>query len=149
MSPAEVRPTRRPTGWPTGWPAHRVGHRVGRAACRGGPASEGGAAAVVGTVLLAALVAVTLAAMMLGRVLVDHRRAAVGADLAALAGAAAVQRAADGCAAARATAARNGTVLDRCAVEGEEVRVSVRLASPSLPGRVVVLRATARAGPVQ
>jgi secretion/DNA translocation related TadE-like protein len=109
---------------------------------------ERGAAAVVGIVVVAALVVVTLAAMVLGRLLVDHRRAAAAADLAALAGAAAVQRGADPCAAVRVTAVRNGAALHRCAVEGHEVQVSVRLASPPLLGRIVVLRAVARAGPV-
>ena len=110
---------------------------------------ERGAATVVGLVLLGALAVVTLASVVLGRILVDQRRAAAAADLAALAGAAAVQRGGDGCTAARATAADNGAGLERCRVEGEEVRVTTRLPSPSLLGRVVVLRAVARAGPVR
>ena len=109
---------------------------------------ERGAATVAGLVLLAVLTVVTLASVVMGRLLVDQRRVAAGADLAALAGAAAVQRGADGCAAARATASRNGVVVERCAVEGEEVRVSATLRAPELLGREVVLRAAALAGPV-
>ena len=104
---------------------------------------------MVAVVLLGALTVVTLASVVLGRLLVDQRRAAAAADLAALAGAAAVQRGGEGCPAARATATDNGARLERCRVQGEEVRVTARVPSPPLLGRVVVLRAVARAGPVR
>ena len=100
-------------------------------------------------VLLATLTVITLASVVMGRLLVDQRRVAAAADLAALAGAAAVQHGGDPCSAARATAAVNGARLERCRVEGQEVRVTTRVPSPPLLARVLVLRAVARAGPVR
>lgn len=122
-----------------------------RAAATGsarGGRGEAGAATVVAVTLGCVLVVVTLAATALGRLLVDHRRAAMAADLAALAGAGAVQRGADGCAAAQGNADVNEAQVLTCVVRGEEVRVSVRVGSFAVLGQVVSPRAWARAGPV-
>jgi secretion/DNA translocation related TadE-like protein len=84
----------------------------------------------------------------LGGVVADQRRVASAADLAALAGAGALQDGADPCAAARSTAARNGARLGSCAVDGEVVTVRVlREAGPVL-GRTLEVSSRARAGPV-
>ena len=107
-----------------------------------------GAAAVLAVTLSAAILLCVTAAVAGGRLLVDHRRAAVAADLAALAGAAAVQHGLDGCSAAERIAARNDAVVSGCRVTGEEVLVTVRVASVRLLGRSVRPRADARAGPV-
>jgi secretion/DNA translocation related TadE-like protein len=97
--------------------------------------------------LAAVLVFVTLLAAMAGRLLVDQRRAASAADLAALAGATAVQRGAAGCPAAAATAAANGARLATCVQHADEVDVAAVIAV-KLPGRSVEVRASAHAGPV-
>lgn len=84
-----------------------------------------------------------------GGVLVAQRRVQSAADLAALAGASALQRGDDACAAAGPIAARNGAALERCAVDGQELLVTLSLAGPRALGRSVDVRASARAGPAQ
>jgi secretion/DNA translocation related TadE-like protein len=109
---------------------------------------EAGLAAPAVVTLAGLLVVVTGLAVTGGRLLLDHRRAAAAADLAALAAATAVQHGADGCAEARRYARLNRTALTGCSVDGEVVTVRVELAAQVLLGRRVVLRADARAGPV-
>ena len=109
---------------------------------------ERGTATPLAAVLAAAVLVCTGAAVTGGRLLTDQRRAAVAADLAALAGAAAVQRGADGCPAAARVAVANSAVVTRCRVAGEEVHLEVRTESVRLFGRLVRPRAEARAGPV-
>ena len=98
--------------------------------------------ALAGVVLLAAI-----ATAALGRLLVDQRRAAAAADLAALAGATALQHGGDGCAAARRTADANGANLTGCSLSGQRIQVSAALDSPTLLGRLVQVRVEAAAGP--
>lgn len=112
-------------------------------------ADERGAAALVAVTLAVALLLCATAGVVAGRLLSDHRRAAAAADLAALAGAAAVQRGLAGCVHARRVAAANGAVLTHCRVDGQDVRITVRSESARLLGRLVSLRAEARAGPVR
>lgn len=108
-----------------------------------GPARERGSASV----LVLALVAVTVAlATLLGLLASAHAargRAQAAADLAALAGA---QRAVAGgaaCGLAREVATRNGAGLDRCRqLPGAVVEVAA-----SVPGVWGVATAAARAGP--
>ena len=107
-----------------------------------------GSATPLAAVLAAAVLVCTGTAVTGGRLLTDQRRAAVAADLAALAGAAAVQRGADGCPAAAPVAVANGAVVTRCRVDGEDVHLEVRTTSVRLLGRLVRPRAEARAGPV-
>jgi secretion/DNA translocation related TadE-like protein len=109
---------------------------------------EHGAAALIAVTLAVALLLCTTAAVVAGRLLTDHRRAAAAADLAALAGAAAVQQGLDGCPQARRVAAANGAVLTHCRIDGQDVRITVRTESARLLGRLVRVRADARAGPV-
>ena len=110
---------------------------------------EGGAASVLAVTLAVALLLCALVAVAAGRLLTDQRRAAAAADLAALAGAAAVQRGLDGCHQARRVAAANGAVLTGCRVESQEVRLTVRTGSARLFGHLVSPTAQARAGPVR
>lgn len=108
---------------------------------------ERGVATVVaiGLVGLLVLVAGTCAAVTV--IVLSHRRAQVAADLAALAGAAALQRGADPCVAAATIAQRQGARVSRCVVDGPDVvvvtgvRVVRALGGTELPAR-------ARAGPV-
>ncbi|MGA4506404.1 Rv3654c family TadE-like protein [Propionibacteriaceae bacterium G1746] len=75
-----------------------------------------------GTVLTATVALVIVAATLVGVWAVgwvtSHHRAARIADLAALAGAEAIARGADGCATARATARRNGGTVRDCTTRG-------------------------------
>ena len=82
-----------------------------------------------------------------GSVVVAHRRAQAAADLAALAGAAALGRGVDACATARSIAGRNGAHLFSCVLRGDDVLVEVRTRTVPLLGRRYVLPARARAGP--
>ncbi|MET8319149.1 Rv3654c family TadE-like protein [Micromonospora sp. NPDC005189] len=78
------------------------------------------------------------------------QRAAVAADLGALAGAA---RALDGgamaCASAADIAGRNGGRLVGCRLDGLDVLVTVEVVFTPLPGLTRVASSTARAGPVR
>jgi secretion/DNA translocation related TadE-like protein len=79
--------------------------------------------------------------------LVGHRQAASAADLAALAGAAAVQRGEPACGAARHIVEENHASLVGCSERDQTVDVEVAVRMPGLFG-ALALRARARAGPV-
>ena len=76
-----------------------------------------------------------------------QRRAQSAADLAALAGAAAVPDGAAGCVDAARISTANGAALAACSVVGREVWVQVTVPGPQWPGRRVRVSAEARAGP--
>jgi secretion/DNA translocation related TadE-like protein len=121
--------------------AARVRARTGRIT------DQRGSATVLVLVAVVLLAAATLVGLVLGALATLERRVESAADLAALAGAAAVQDAADGCAAARVVAARNDASLGACAVRGDVLEVrAVRVVHLPLVGRVP-LAARARAGP--
>ncbi|MBY6537259.1 flp pilus-assembly TadE/G-like family protein [Rhodococcus sp. BP-349] len=109
-----------------------------------------GSATVVGAFVTAALVVATAAVVSVGAAVSARHQAQSAADLAALAGAAALTSGSEaGCAAATASADRMDAVLDGCAVEEWDVQVRVRV-------RIALLRfgerdavASARAGPVK
>ena len=104
---------------------------------------DGGATVlVVATAGVLMFVMVGLAAV--GGLVTAQRRAQAAADLAALAAAGAVD--ADACSEGLRVARANAAVLDGCVVDGSEVRVTVSVAGPALPGRDVRVRAEARAG---
>lgn len=109
--------------------------------------SQRGSATVLALPLLGTLTLAALLLALVGGALATRRSAASAADLAALAGAAAVQQGRDGCAEAAAIAARNGAVVSECRVEGRELRVTVRAEAARLFGRGVTVTARARAGP--
>lgn len=108
---------------------------------------RGSAVWVTPFVGLLAIVALVLAFQ--GGVLVAQRRVQSAADLAALAGASALQRAEDGCAAAHAIAARNHATVQDCRAEGRELVLTLARDGPAVLGRSVEVRASARAGPAQ
>ena len=107
-----------------------------------------GSATVLALGLVGVLAFATVLVAAFGGVVADQRRVASAADLAALAGAGALQDGADPCAAARSSADRNGARLGRCSVDGEVVTVRVlREAGPVL-GRTLEVSSRSRAGPV-
>lgn len=113
----------------------------------GRPRDERGVAVVVALGLLAVLVFVAAVSAGTVGVVVTHRRAQAAADLAALAGAAALQRGEDPCLAATRIARRHDARLGHCLVEGQTLAVTTTVALPSvLGGRLVPARA--RAGPM-
>lgn len=108
---------------------------------------ERGVAVVVAIGVIAVLVLVAAVGAGVVALVVAHRRAQVAADLAALAGAAALQRGADPCAAAEGIAGRQDALLTGCVVEGSDVVVATAVrVDPALGG--TELPARARAGPV-
>jgi secretion/DNA translocation related TadE-like protein len=109
-----------------------------------------GAATVLVLPFVGVLALVTVVLAFQGGVLVTQRRVQAAADLAALAGAAALQRGQDGCAAASAVAGRNGARLSDCQVSGvagRDVVVTAERDGPAVLGRSVTVEASARAGP--
>lgn len=109
---------------------------------------ECGAATLHALMLLGLVVVVGLASVAGVALVATHRTAQAGADLAALAGARAVQDGLAACDVAARIARRNRTDLIGCGVDGFEVRVAVAARADGLPGAALTLRARARAGPV-
>ena len=106
-----------------------------------------GAAVVVGLALTGVLLVVTTACVGSAAIVLAHRRAQVAADLAALAGAGALQRGAAPCGVARTIAARHGAALTGCLVDGVTVVVATAVVlPPALGGGETPARS--RAGPV-
>ncbi len=108
-----------------------------------------GSATVHAAFLVGLLTIVALLAATVGAVLVGQRRAAAAADLAALAGAAAVQGGAAGCDVAAAIAGQNEARLVGCEVVGDVVTVRVSTRVRSVFRSSFELQARARAGPVR
>jgi secretion/DNA translocation related TadE-like protein len=106
-----------------------------------------GAATLLILAMAGVLLLVGAALGVVQAMVVAHRRAQAAADLAALAGAAALARGADACASATAMAAANGADLASCLPSGSEVRVVVTVGGPHWLGQSADLSATARAGP--
>jgi secretion/DNA translocation related TadE-like protein len=107
---------------------------------------ERGAAAVLAMTLTVLLVALTGVVSVLGGLLVAHRQVSAAADLAALAGAAALQRGADPCSAAEEVARANEARMRSCRVRGEDVRVEATR-EVAVPGGTVRVPGRALAGP--
>jgi secretion/DNA translocation related TadE-like protein len=110
--------------------------------------NERGFAVAAVVALTGLLVVVALVGAAGGRVLVEQRRAARAADLAALSAASSVQRGRPACPSARQTAGANGAGLTDCRVIGEVVVVETTVTVPAFFGRTMLVRARARAGPV-
>lgn len=113
---------------------------------RGGRGDRGSASMLV-VVHLSVLLVLTCALAAVGGLVTAHRRAQSAADLAALAGAAALADGRDACGQARAIASSNGAQLRDCWVRDREVRVRVTAPGPRWLGRRPSLAAEARAGP--
>lgn len=112
---------------------------------RGG--AEDGVATVLGAVMVAAIIAVTVMVIDVGAAVSARHRAQAAADLAALAGAASAIDAEEACAEADRLARANAASLRACGVEGFAVTVRV-----SVPVSLSVFGsdeagALARAGP--
>lgn len=110
---------------------------------------ERGSATVYAAIFVGFLASVALVAATVAAVFVGQRRAAAAADLAALAGAAALQRGGSGCEAAGRIAERNDVRLVGCVIDAEvlTVRVSAGVPTPLWSG--IEVRSRARAGPVR
>jgi secretion/DNA translocation related TadE-like protein len=109
--------------------------------------AEDGAGSVLAVAMMRLLVTVTVAASGVVGVVATHRIAQSAADLAALAGASALQDGGDACDQAAAVADRNRATLTDCEVAGWNVTVEVMANTARLPGGVLDLRARGRAGP--
>ncbi|WP_433801212.1 Rv3654c family TadE-like protein [Actinomycetospora sp. CA-084318] len=112
------------------------------------PTDDRGAATVVAAAMVGALTLLLATVLVLGAVVATRHRAAVAADLAALAGAAeGVRGRQAGCDRARELAARNGGDLRTCTWRGWELEVEVAATCGCLPvADSTTVRA--RAGPV-
>ncbi len=118
----------------------RAGDRAG---------DQRGSATVLGVAFLVLLVTTAMVGASVAALLVGHRRAAVGADLAALAGAAALQQGLPGCARVTELAERNRVRVVRCGTRGDIVTVEVATHVTSALGSTWTVHARARAGPVR
>lgn len=108
---------------------------------------ESGAATLLVIAMAGVLLLLGGALGVVQAMVVAHRHAQAAADLAALAGAAALARGEDGCLSAAAVAAANGASLTSCVPSGSEVRVVVTVSGPRGLGQAADLSASARAGP--
>lgn len=111
--------------------------------------AETGSATMWLVPMVAVIGVVTLVLAHVGAALVTRRQAQSAADLAALAGAAALQRGAAGCARAAVIAGRNEAALVGCAVAGRRITVRVRRHVEVPVVGDVPVTARARAGPVR
>ncbi|CAA9333361.1 MAG: hypothetical protein AVDCRST_MAG72-249 [uncultured Nocardioidaceae bacterium] len=132
---------------------------------------EQGSATVYGVAFIGLLVVVAMIAATVAALLVGHRRAAAGADLAALAGASAIQQGRPPCVEAARLARANRVLMLRCVRRGQVVTVVVATdvvpaigpaigqatgpgtrgtgtGSGGAPGSGWTVRSMARAGPV-
>ncbi|MGY1941149.1 MULTISPECIES: Rv3654c family TadE-like protein [Nocardia] len=135
-----------------GGPSHRPGAEIGdRTVCGGRRVcSEDGLATVFGCLALVALIGATLLIAQVGFVVVARHRAQAAADLAALAAAGALVEGVDpACDEAEELARRMGTRIRACGATEWDVTVTVERNVPiGLYGDRIV-RASARAGPVE
>lgn len=109
--------------------------------------SERGSATVLVLPLLGALAVTAVLLGFVAGAVVAQRHAATAADLAALAGAAALQDGGDGCAEATAVTVHNDAEVVACRVSGAELQLTVRAETAALFGRRLTVSARARAGP--
>jgi len=109
--------------------------------------AESGAGTVLGLSMAGVVLFVAMAVVGATAVVTAHRSAQSAADLAALAGATALQRGEDACGQARHVARANRATLRGCAVEGWTVTVTVTAPSAEILGRRMEQAARGRAGP--
>lgn len=110
---------------------------------------ERGAGTVLALALTAVVALVAFAVAGVTALVAGHRLAQSAADLAALAGAQAMQiGGVDPCVRAEDVARRNGASLEVCRIDGWNLEVTVVRQSPRLLGQVASLRARSHAGPV-
>ena len=109
--------------------------------------ADDGAGSVLAVAMMGLLVTVAVAVGGVVGVVATHRTAQSAADLAALAGATALQDGDDACGRAAEIARRNRARVRSCAVEGWNVTVVVQADTAHLPGGALDLKARGRAGP--
>lgn len=114
---------------------------------QGGVGAERGAGTVFVLALTGVVLTVAMAVAACAGLLVAHRQSQAAADLAALAGAVAVRRGADACAAARQVATLNEARLVSCLVDGRQVRVRAGVRGPAWAGFGREMLGEAVAGP--
>lgn len=110
---------------------------------------ERGSASLLVVALTGVILLLGMAASFTTAAAAAHRSAQSAADLAALAGAVALQRGEDPCSAAGSVAAGNDAEVSGCRVEGEDVVLEVRVDSPTFLGHGFDIRGEARAGPAR
>ncbi len=108
---------------------------------------ERGAATILTVAMSGVVLLLGVALSAVAGLVVAHRQAQSAADLAALAGAAAVAQGGDGCAAAAGIATANGADQTSCQVDGRDVVITVVVPGPRWGGYGGDLSASARAGP--
>lgn len=106
-----------------------------------------GSATVLVIAMAGVLLLVGAALGVVSAMVIAHRAAQSGADLAALAGAGAAAQGLDGCAVAAAVATANHVRLTDCQTDGRVVDVSVSATGPRWLGQTADLSARSRAGP--
>lgn len=111
--------------------------------------ADDGSATLLAVAMLGVLVLVGAALGVVAALVVAHREAQSAADLAALAGAAALADGGDACGRGGVVAGLNDARLVDCRVEGRDVRVRVQVVGPRWLGQHADLEAEARAGPVR
>lgn len=130
-----------------GWRRRTAGRARDRSGS--GPDGERGSATVIGAGLIVASLALFVAALQLGAVVVARHRAEAAADLAALA---AATRAVAGqevaCRSAGGVAERMSAEVTACQLDGWDAVVHVTARAPWLVERFGRVQASARAGPV-
>lgn len=112
-----------------------------------GRSDEVGAGTVLGLAMAGLLLFVTVAVSGAVAIVGRHRVAQSAADLAALAGAGALQEGRDPCKSAAVLARRNQARLTGCRVSGWQVEVTI-VSEARVWGRRQQLAARGRAGPV-
>jgi secretion/DNA translocation related TadE-like protein len=113
-------------------------------------ARDRGSASIWLLAAAAVVVAVGMAATLVGTATVARHRAKAAADLGALAGARyAASGAAFACARAAAVVALNGARLLDCHLESLDLIVTAEVPIAGLPGAMTSAEATSRAGPVR
>ncbi|GAB2871109.1 Rv3654c family TadE-like protein [Nocardioides pacificus] len=123
----------------------RGGGREG-AAVRGGRDETGGAS-LFAVSMVAVLLLLGAALGVVAAMVTAHRTAQGAADLAALAGASALQQGEDACARAATVARANGASVTSCRTDGSDVWVDVLVTGPRWLGQTGDLSGRARAGP--
>lgn len=108
---------------------------------------EGGSATLLVLAMAGVLLLVGAALGVVVAMVRAHRTAQSAADLAALAGAQALQRGGDPCGRAAEIATADGARLSGCSSRGSVVTVQVTVAGPHWLGQSADLSAEARAGP--
>jgi len=111
------------------------------------PRSQRGSATVLVVAFAAVLLLVGCALGVVAAVVVAHRTAQAGADLAALSAARALSLGRDPCVEAVRIATADGVRVTGCRVEGAAVTVTVLAPGPHWLGQTADLSAQARAGP--